>query len=66
MSEFLWTSGHLGWAFFALMVFSGLWLLAIDMAWRLTRLGVRVLVVLALAGWVIGVVLILWGLPVAL
>lgn len=35
MNDFFWTSGHLGWGIFALLVFSGLWLLMADLVWRL-------------------------------
>ncbi|NII11149.1 hypothetical protein [Oleiagrimonas sp. C23AA] len=59
MSSFLWTSGHLGWGVFAIVVFSGIWLLLADLYWRLrtTRIS-RFLLALAV-GWVIGVGLIM-------
>jgi len=61
MSDFLWSSGHLGWGVFALAVFTGLWWLLSDLYWRLRSIRIgRFLVALAI-GWVIGVGLILLG-----
>lgn len=54
MSEFFWTSSHLGWCIFALVVFTCLCLLLADLVWRLTRVGVRRLAVAMVSGWLIG------------
>lgn len=61
MNGFLWASGHLGWGIFAVAVFTGLWVLLVDLCWRLknTRF-VRLVVTMAL-GWSIGIGLILLG-----
>lgn len=61
MSGFLWSSGHLGWGLFALIVFTGLWWLAADFAWRVnnTRIG-RLAAVLA-GGWLVGAACIVVG-----
>lgn len=61
MSEFLWTSGHLGWGIFALAVFSALWWLLADLCWRLTATRFARLAALLGAGWVVGVGLIVLG-----
>lgn len=55
MSPFLWSSGHLGWGLFAVIVFTALWCLLGDVYWRLqnTRLS-RFLPALAV-GWAIGI-----------
>ena len=65
MHDFFWTSGHLGWGFFALAVFSGLLLLLGDLYWRLqsTRIG-RLLAALATA-WAAGAGLILLAFHIA-
>ena len=58
MNEFFWSSGHLGWGFFALVVFTGLsWLLS-DFVWRSTSAKIGRLSVAMSIGWVIGVGLI--------
>ena len=59
MSEFFWTSGHLGWGVFALVVFTCLWLLLTDLVWRLTRVRIRRLAAAMVSGWLIGFGLIL-------
>lgn len=59
MSEFFWSSGHLGWGIFSMLIFSGVWLLVCDLAWRLwTTRAARLIAVLA-ASWAIGIVVIL-------
>lgn len=59
MSAFFWSSGHLGWGLFALVVFTGVWLLAGDFVWRVktSRFG-RLAIGLA-AGWLVGAALIM-------
>ncbi|HEX7325594.1 MAG TPA: hypothetical protein VF292_09620 [Rhodanobacteraceae bacterium] len=61
MTQFFWSSGHLGWAFFLLLVYSGVCLLAGDLTWRLVRMRGRKLVGVIVGGWLAGVVLILLG-----
>lgn len=61
MNGFFWTSGHLGWGIFALVVFSGLWCLVSDLAWRLLAVRARRLAFALGVGWVAGVALILLG-----
>ncbi len=61
MSKFFWTSGHFGWAFFALMAFTALGFMAIDLVWRLTNTGIRKLVLMAVAGWIASIILILFA-----
>lgn len=61
MNSFFWASGHLGWGIFALVVFTGLWCLLSDLVWRLSSVRIVRLAVAVLAGWLIGVGLILLG-----
>lgn len=58
MSEFLWASGHLGWGIFAVGVFTGLWVLLVDVYWRLKNTRVTSLAMIAATGWAVGVGLI--------
>lgn len=62
MNGFFWTSGHLGWGFFALVLFTGLWWLLSDLVWRLKSVGIGRLAGVMLIGWIIGVGLIFLGL----
>jgi hypothetical protein len=55
MSGFLWTSGHLGWGIFAAAVFTGLWVLLVDIYWRLKSTRMASLVGMAAVGWGVGV-----------
>ncbi|MHB8404788.1 MAG: hypothetical protein ACYDCJ_05120 [Gammaproteobacteria bacterium] len=65
MNEFWWTSGHLGWGIFALIVFTGIWLLLFDLCWRLLTIRInRLLTVMGIA-WLVGVACILLGFYVA-
>ncbi|HKT40805.1 MAG TPA: hypothetical protein VJQ86_00440 [Rhodanobacteraceae bacterium] len=60
MIGFFWASGHIDWLFFAILVFSGLWLLLGDLVWRVksTRFGwIRLAMS---AGWVIAIALMVW------
>jgi hypothetical protein len=61
MSGFFWTSGHLGWGIFAIVVFTGLWWLLADLVWRLKSVRIRQLAVTMLIGWMVGVGLIVLG-----
>lgn len=61
MNGFFWTSGHLGWGIFPLVVFTGLWVLLSDLVWRLKNVRIGRLAVAMLIGWSIGVGLILLG-----
>ena len=58
MNGFFWTSGHLGWGIFALVVFTGLWTLLSDLVWRLKNVRIGRLAVAMSIGWSIGVGLI--------
>ncbi len=62
MTSFFWSNGHLGWAFFGVLVYSVLCLLAGDIVWRLTPAPFRkILGVMALV-WAAGIVVLvaLW------
>lgn len=61
MNEFFWVSGHLGCSAFALTVFTGLWLLLSDLAWRLQNSRIGRLAMVMSIGWIIGAGLILLG-----
>lgn len=55
MTSFLWSDGHIGWPLFGILVFSGLWLLVTDIAWRVVRAPARTLFTCAGVIWVIGI-----------
>lgn len=59
MSEFFWSSGHLGWGIFALLVFTGLWWLLSDLVWRVRNVRIGRLAIAVSIGWIIGAGLIL-------
>jgi hypothetical protein len=61
MNAFFWESGHLGWGVFTLAVFSGAWVLAVDLYWRLKTTRVTSLVAASATGWPIGAGLIVLG-----
>lgn len=61
MNAFFWSAGHLGWGLFALVVFTGLWLLLADIVWRLVRMRALRLTAAVAAGWIIGVVVIVFA-----
>jgi hypothetical protein len=63
MSKLFWTSGHFGWTFFAFLVFTALGFIVIDLLWRLTNMGIRKITLMALTGWVAGIILILLVIP---
>jgi hypothetical protein len=54
MSGFFWTSGHLGWGIFALLVFTVLWWVAVDLYWRLNRFRLVRFLVPAVTSWALG------------
>lgn len=58
MSRFFWTSGHIGWGLFAVLVFTGLWWLLSDVVWRLKNGPIHRLVAMMFGGWVIGMGLV--------
>lgn len=59
MSGFIWSSGHLGWGFFLLLVYSAACVIAGDLAWRLVTINARKLVPILGVCWLVGVGLIL-------
>lgn len=59
MSDFIWVNGHLGWGLFILVVFTGLWWLLSDVLWRLQNTAVARLAAGMLAGWTLGVGLLM-------
>ena len=59
MSGFFWSSGHLGWGVFSILIFSGVWLLVCDLAWRLWSTRAARLIAVSATLWVIGIVAIL-------
>ncbi len=61
MSSFFWTSDHLGWGIFALVVFTCFWLLLSDLFWRLRSIKIDRLLAAMCTGWVIGLALIVLG-----
>lgn len=58
MNDFFWTSGHLGWGVFSLVVFTCLWILLSDLIWRLKHVRISRLAAALLAGWIVGAGLI--------
>jgi hypothetical protein len=63
MRQFFWTSGHLGWGFFAFTVYTCLWFLLIDLYWRNRSTRMANLLTVATSGWIIGaglIILIFW------
>jgi hypothetical protein len=63
MNGFFWASGHLGWAIFSLLVFSGLWCLLADLVWRLKNMQIKRLACVMSAGGILGtglIVLVYW------
>lgn len=61
MRSFFWSSGHLGWYFFAALVFSVLCLLLTDVIWRLVRTSSRKLLSAMALVWLAGVAALLAG-----
>lgn len=58
MNTFFWSSGHFGWGLFALLIFTGLWLLTGDIVWRVKALRFGRLAIGLVAGWMLGVAVI--------
>lgn len=66
MNGFLWTSGHVGWGLFDLIVFTGLWVLVGDWLWRVTSMKFARLAMGIGVGWAAGVALILAAFGIAI
>lgn len=62
MPAWLYDQGHIGWALFAALVYSGVLVLVVDYLWRRVTMSSRVLAAGSLLLWIIGVVLIGLGL----
>jgi hypothetical protein len=58
MTTFFWSQGHLGWAFFGIVVYSVLCLLVCDVVWRVTPTPFRKILSAAAAAWLAGVVVL--------
>lgn len=62
MTAFFWSSGHIGWPFFNLVVFSILCLLTTDLVWRIASIRWWRLLLVAIVVWMAGVAaLIVFG-----
>lgn len=61
MNGFFWTFNHLGWGFFSLVVFTGMWFLFTDLVWRMKSIRVGRLIVAMSTVWIIGAALVLLG-----
>lgn len=61
MNGFFWSSGHLGWGFYALVIFTGIWVLAVDVYFRLKNTRATSLVAASATCWAIGAGLIVLG-----
>lgn len=55
MTAFFWASGHIGWPFFGIVVFSVLCLLTKDIAWRVVPTSSRKFLLIAAIVWAAGV-----------
>lgn len=53
MGSFFWSSGHIGWPLFGIVVLSVLCLLATDITWRMVRISIRKLMSIAIALWLV-------------
>lgn len=60
MIEFFWTSNHIGWLFFAILVFSGLWLLLSDLVWRAKSMRFGWVPLVMSGVWAIVITLMVW------
>jgi hypothetical protein len=62
MTSFFWSSGHIGWPLFGIVVLSVLCLLATDITWRTVRIRIPTLLPIAAAVWVVGaaVIIAIW------
>lgn len=61
MNGFFWTSGHLGWGIFAIVVFTALWCILSDLIWRLRNIRIHQLTIGMVVSWVVGILFILLG-----
>lgn len=61
MNGFFWSSGHLGWGIFSLLVFTAAWWLLADLVWRSLNIRIRRFVAVMAAGWIVLVALIVAG-----
>lgn len=61
MSSFFWASDHVGWLFFAILVFSGLWLLLSDLIWRMKSARSGRIAAVMCALWAVVVVVMIWA-----
>lgn len=55
MTSSIWSSGHIGWPLFGVVVFSVLCLLATDIVWRVVSVSSHKLLLLAAVVWTAGV-----------
>ncbi|MGN8158615.1 hypothetical protein ACS8Y6_09860 [Salinisphaera sp. RV14] len=62
MPGWLYTDGHLGWALFAALVYTGAGVLVGDYVWRRVTIPAKLLLAAAVGVWVLGLI----GLSVAL
>lgn len=60
MNSFFWVSGHIGWLFFAILVFSGLWLLLSDLIWRMKSARSGRIPAVMCALWAVVVAVMVW------
>jgi hypothetical protein len=59
VSHFFWHEGHLGWTLFAILVFSMIGLLVLDLAWRTIIVRTVLMLPVALLIWMIGILAII-------
>lgn len=56
MLGWFYTEGHLGWALFAALVYSGVGVLVTDYVWRRVTMSTRLLLAAAVGLWVLGLI----------
>lgn len=61
MLSFFWSSGHLGWFFFAALVFTVVCLLVTDLVWRIIRTSTRKLLAAMALVWLLGIAALVTG-----
>lgn len=59
MPDWIYAQGHIGWALFFVLVYSGLFAMVLDYIWRRTVMPGRRLLGSALTSWVVGLVVLL-------
>lgn len=59
MTSALIVNGHLSWPLFAVLVFTGLTVLGVDIVWRRVTMSARRLALAAACVWLVGLLLIL-------